>query len=63
MKNINNVAAVLTPDVSLAFYQQQFILNHQMFSQQQQTVIGKVDGLAKMVGNKNQPQRLMELQE
>ena len=38
------------------------MLNHQMFLQQQQTVIGIVDRLAKMVGNKNQPQRLMELQ-
>ena len=38
----------------LAFYQQQVMLNHQLFMQQQQTVqalIGKVDGLTKLVEN------------
>ena len=55
-QNINNTA-VPRNDTSLAFNQQQIMLNHQMFLKQQQTVnslIGKVDGLAKMVGNEQQ---------
>ena len=54
-QNINNVAsssAISNPALSLTFYQQQAMLNQQMFIQQQQTVsalITKVEGLAKMV--------------
>ena len=47
--------ALSTPDLSLTIYQQQMMLNHQMFLQQQQTVnalIGKVEGLAKIVNNR-----------
>ena len=61
-QNINN-AAVPRNDTSLAFYQQQIMLKHQMFLQQQQTVnslIGKVGGLAKMVGNKQQTTKVTE---
>ena len=61
-QNINN-AAVPRNDTSLAFNQQQIMLNHQMFLQQQQTVnslIGKVDGLAKMAGNKQQTTKVTE---
>ena len=45
-------------DFSMAFYQQQLMLNHQLFMQQQQTVsalIGKVDNLSKLVDKKEQP--------
>ena len=61
-QNINNTA-VPRNDTPLAFNQQQIMLNHQMFSQQQQRVnslIGKVDGLAKMVGNKQQTTKVTE---
>ena len=47
--------ALSTPDLSLTIYQQQMMLNHQMFLQQQQTVnalTGKVEGLAKIVNNR-----------
>ena len=57
LKNINNLisavptnSTVPSDDLSLAFYQQQVMLKHQMFLQQQQTVnalIGKVNGLTK----------------
>ena len=61
-QNIKN-AAVPKNDRSWAFYKQQLMLNHQMFLQQQQTVnslIGKVDGLVKMVGNKQQTTKVTE---
>ena len=60
-QNVNNSEAV--PAMSLAFYQPQMMLNHQMFLQQQQTVnalIGKVDGLARMVGNNEQTRTVDE---
>lgn len=43
------------PGISLAYYQQQMMLQQQLMMQQQQTVnalIGKVDNLAKIVGQK-----------
>ena len=50
------VRKVNKPIDPLAFYQQQMMLNHQMMIQQQQTVnslIGKVDSLSKLVGQKD----------
>ena len=48
-----------TQDFPMAFYQQQALLNHQLFMQQQQTVqalIGKVDSLTKYVHSKENKQ-------
>ena len=50
------VRKVNKPIDPLTFYQQQMMLNHQMMIQQQQTVnslIGKVDSLSKLVGQKD----------
>ena len=58
-----NVTPATGQDFSMAFYQQQVMLNHQLFIQQQQTVsalIGKVDGLAKLVENNGEKQKASE---
>ena len=49
------VSSLPSQDFSLNFYQQQIMLNHQMFLQQQQTInalMGKVEGLTKDAANK-----------
>ena len=56
--NTDHNASRLLQDISLIFfYQQQLILNHQLFIQQQQTLsalMGKVEGLGKMMENKSE---------
>ena len=75
VKNVNSgadpntdSASIPSQDFSLAFYQQQLMLNHQLFIQQQQTVsalMGKVEGLAKIVesqsGSPNENTRVKHL--
>lgn len=65
VKSVNMAVPSFTPtipaqDASMAFYQQQIMLNHQIFLQQQQTVnalIGKVDTLTNIVTNREQSLR------
>ena len=64
VRNVNNLAvpligqneAITSQDFSVAFYQQQAMINHNLIMQQHQTVsalVDKVDGLAKKVENKS----------
>ncbi|MEW8542094.1 MAG: hypothetical protein AB2693_01045 [Candidatus Thiodiazotropha sp.] len=54
---VPSTSAMPTQELALSFYQQQMMLNAQMFVQQQQTVntlISKVDGLTKLVETKGE---------